>query len=299
MMHGSLCLKNGILYVGRHELTAHVRPYDLDGAPLGAGFSFGGRSAAGEACARRAAIAGLDVDADHVVWVADAASASVRCFNLFGLEVAGFAGRREPKDDALGALREPADLALEERTDDGPLCWVASGGRRRHALQVFDASGACLESLRPEGDPEGRFRGVSAVAVHGRDACVCERSAGRVQIFRNRAFHFSFRIPVNGDAHFEPVAAIPLSDGRIVVAQGGPRSAILLVDGAGRLVRVLADTGASAGSVSELGDLAVEESPFDRSTRIAAIDCDAERVQVFTLEGRCYGSFESLPGAAP
>ena len=41
-MQGSLCLRGGILYVGRHELTAHVRPYDLDGRPPGAGFPFRG-----------------------------------------------------------------------------------------------------------------------------------------------------------------------------------------------------------------------------------------------------------------
>ena len=124
--------------------------------------------------------------------------------------------------------------------------------------------------------------------------------------------HFAFQIPVNdpGDTQrtgsgaggraggFQPVAAVPLPDGRIVVAQGGVQSALFVVDAAGRLQRVLARTGVEQGCVFEPADVAVELSERDRTTRVVAIDMDAERVQVFTLEGRCYGSFQNLPGEA-
>ena len=46
MNQGSLCLRGGVLYVARHAQTAHVRPYDLDGRPLGPGYSFRGRGGA-------------------------------------------------------------------------------------------------------------------------------------------------------------------------------------------------------------------------------------------------------------
>ena len=39
-MQGSLALHRGVLYVGRHEKTAHVSTWDLDGTSRGAGFSF-------------------------------------------------------------------------------------------------------------------------------------------------------------------------------------------------------------------------------------------------------------------
>ena len=36
------------------------------------------------------------------------------------------------------------------------------------------------------------------------------------------------------------------------------------------------------------------EAGRDRETRILSLDLDGERVQVFTLEGRCYGAFQEL-----
>jgi hypothetical protein len=83
MAHGSLCLRNGVLYVGRHAQTAHVAAYDLDGNALGIGFSVRGPGGG------RAAAAGIAVDDDHRVWVADAANGRVRAFTLFGRELAG------------------------------------------------------------------------------------------------------------------------------------------------------------------------------------------------------------------
>ena len=182
-MQGSLSLSSGILYVGRHAKTAHVRPYDLDGQALARGFSF--RGPEGE----RASITGLDVDSDRRNWVADGAAAAVRTFNLFGAEVGGIAGRRDPRRDAAGILRDLTDVCVEDRDDDEQAIWVASGGRRRHAVQVFDSDGELVDSLRPEGDPEGTFDGVRGVAVAGSRACVCETRRGRVQVFRNRVFH--------------------------------------------------------------------------------------------------------------
>jgi hypothetical protein len=37
--------------------------------------------------------------------------------------------------------------------------------------------------------------------------------------------------------------------------------------------------------------VAVEAGGLDASTRLAVVDRDGERVQVFTVEGRCYGAF--------
>jgi hypothetical protein len=57
---------------------------------------------------------------------------------------------------------------------------------------------------------------------------------------------------------------------------------------------VLAEGGVGDGCVHEPDDLAVEEAECDRRSRVAVLDRDAERVQVFNLEGRCHGAFESL-----
>ena len=292
-MQGSLSLVRGVLYVGRHELTAHVRPYDLDGRALGPGFSFRGPD--GEA----ARVSGLAVDEDHHVWVADGAAGRVRAFNLFGRECGGFGAAG---GDVRGALTGVSDLCLLPPVgegSDGNFTLVTTRGQRlRHALQVFEPDGRWVQSLRPEGDPRGQFRGLRRVASDGKLIWACDARAGVVQVFRDLEFHFLFKVPVRAGGRFEPTAVAPLQDGRMILATGGADSSLLLLDAGGRLLRVLAEAGHAAGEVFEPEDIALEEDSGDRSRRLAVIDRDAERVQVFTVEGRCHGALEEMPGEA-
>jgi hypothetical protein len=294
-MQGALALANGVLYVGRHEKTAHVRPYDLDGRPLSAGFSF--RGPGGEPCA----LAGLAVDEDRHVWVGDRLAERIRGFTLFGREFAAFAGIPEGSGDPRGALGGVTDLALvrpagEEEAE--PLLLVARGGWRRHAVQLFTLDGHWSGSLRPCGEPLGHFQDVRAVAAHGRLIFVAEGRPGRIQVFRDGDFHFLFEVPMRPGGRFEPVGLAPLEDGRLVIACAGSDSALLVVDAAGRLVQTLAEGGGEAGQVREPNDVVAETAPAGSEPRVAAIDLDAERVQVFTLAGRCYGELTELPGRA-
>ena len=291
MNHGSLSLRNGVLYVARHERTAHVRPYDLDGRALGPGFSF--RGPLGEPCG----LGGIEVDSDHQVWIADALSGNVRAFTLFGRESTVLRSREGARDDARGSFAQVCDVALHE-TDDERLVLVASGGWRRHALQLLRSDGSFVDSLRPEGSPLKRFHALTRVAHAGRWTLACEAGAARVQVFRDFDFHFAFQLSVRNGLKLEPIAVAPLSDGRSVVAVGGDESALLLVDAAGRLQRVLAGHGAGHGEVEHPGDVVVEDLGGSGVPRIAVIDRDAERVQVFTLEGRCHGELEGLPDGA-
>lgn len=301
-MQGSLALKGGVLYVGRHVKTAHVRAYDLDGRPLGPGFSFRGPARA------RAAAAGLAVDDDRRVWVADTPADRVRAFNLFGSEVAGVggAGGEEEPRDAAGSIQRPVGVACLGGSEDLRLT-VALGGTRRHAVQVFDEAGRFRASLRPEGRAGARFRRVLGVAVLGRFTYVCEGGARRVQVFRDGEFHFAIPMPaLPGAAGLrpEPRAAAPLPDGRLLVACGAPPaaatedggSAVLLFDGSGRLLQALAEHGAEEGRVFEPDDVVVEPGARDRESRVVVIDRDGERLQVFNLLGRCYGTFAEEAG---
>lgn len=290
-MHGSLCLRSGVLYVARHAQTAFVRPYDLDGRPLARGFSFRGEG--GASCA----IGGIDVDSDRQVWAADTTSGCVRAFNLFGVQTACFRGVERERDDARGVLRGVVDVAVQE-TDETRTITVASRGWRRHAVQSFDSSGQCVRSLRPGGDPVGRFRDVQRIASRGRFTYVCEFGVGRVQVFRDGEHHFSFRpVDARGVA-VTPAAVAPLEDGRLVIACGAEDARLLLVDASGRLIRELACSGRDGADIRHPGDVAVEDGVADDSMRIAVIDQDAERVQVFTLDGACHGELPELPGHA-
>lgn len=293
-MQGALALGAGVLYVGRHETTAHVRPYDWDGRPISAGFSF--RGPGGEPCE----LVGLDVDEDRHLWVADRRSSRVRVFTVFGREVATLGEGSAAGVDVRGGWSDLSSLALQvpgNEQEESSL-WIARGGWMRHAVQRVSLQGAWLQSLRPEGNPLGKFRDVLAVAHSTPWTYVAEGRPGRIQVFRDGEFHFAYSVPARPGARFEPTGLAPLSDGRLVVACGGDASALLLLDAAGRLQTVLAQGGRGDGEVLAPGDVVLEEGRDGGDARLAVIDQDAERVQVFTLTGRCFGELQDLPGRA-
>ncbi len=291
-MQGSLCLHRGVLWVGRHELTAHVRPFDLDGHALGEGFSFRGDDGA------PASVAGLDAGDEHTLWVADSAGGRVQGFNVFGRPTRAVGRGAAGEPDAPGGTAGAQDVVVLAEPDEPARLVACFDGERRHGVQVFDEEGAWVESLRCEGSPLRRFVDARRLGARGRLLYVCERRAGRVQVFRDGDFHFAFRVESAPGRPAEVAAVEPLSDDRLLVAVAGAASAVLLTDGAGRVLRVLAEHGPEEGRVFEPNDLAAEPEPAadEGRRRFAVIDRDAERVQVFTLEGRCYGAFEGLPG---
>lgn len=280
-MQGSLAFHAGVLYVGRHALSASVAAFDLDGRALETRFTFRDQGQG------RSSVDGLALDGDHRIWVADGGARRVRAFTLFGQEVASVGGEEHDERDAAGRIGTPVAVATYGADDDLHVV-VASRGVRRHALQVLHPASGRSRSLRPRGDPEGQFRGLCAVDVTGRDTFACEAGRGRVQVFRDGEFHFEIALPLAPDAHATGIACAP--DGRLVVAVGGARPGLLVLNAAGRLERVLAE---DEGLVDP-GDVAVACGASDEETRIAVIDRDGERVQVFTLGGRCFGAFTDL-----
>jgi len=322
-MHGSLALHQGVLYVGRYAKTAWVATYDLDGHALETSFAFRDEKLG------RSAVGGLDVDTDHRVWVADTSAGRVRAFTLFGQQVVDIGdtewrererhgerhGERQDErqggrgeEDRLGLLGTPNDVLIRGADEELQVV-VCSAGSRRHAVQVFQAHAGRVRSLRPLGDPRGQFHGAVGLAVEDDLLYVCERgvggspahsagrTAGRVQVFKDDEFHFAIQIPVAGGARFEPVAAALLPDGRSVIATAGEASGLLLVDRAGRLVRVLAEAGSESGRLTHPGDVVIARGEDEQDTRVLVIDQDGGRVQVFTLDGRCYGAFTALTGS--
>ncbi|HED64791.1 MAG TPA: hypothetical protein ENJ09_04460 [Planctomycetes bacterium] len=294
-MTGSLALENGLLYIGTEEKTARVRVFDLDGRAVGAGITFrDGR-------AGRSRAAGVSVDLDHRIWVADTPASRIRRFTLFGVEEGGFGLPEDAPIETLdtvagapgamdrrGVVRAPVDVWVEGHGDEGTVI-VACDGERRHAVQVFDFLGRYLFSPKPLGEAHGRFRFVRGLARRGPLLAVVE--SGRVQIFRDGDFHFAFANPCAGRERFAPNAIALLADGRMVLAVGGEESSLLLLDPGGRVLRRLAGAGTGAGEVLEPTDVVVEEDGGDERRRVVVIDRDGERVQVFTLGGRCYGAF--------
>lgn len=282
-MQGSLHLEGGVLYVGSHALTAHVRAFDLEGRRLAAGFSFR------DPVRGRSSVDGLALDEDHRLWVADGAARRLRAFTLFGRELAVVGALEGTSEDRCGELGAPSDV-LSLGSEREQVLVVASGGRRRHALHLLEPASGVSRSLRPLGDPLGRYGDICDLAAQGETLWVCERRARRVQVFRGGEFHYAFE-PAAGRRSGEPCALASLGDGRLALCLGGAASALLVVDGSGRTLEVLATAGEGEGRVLEPSDLAVEPAAEGRAARIFALDRDGERVQVFTPDGVCLGAF--------
>lgn len=289
-MYGSIDLQRGTLFVGGQDRRARLAAFDLDGRVLSPGFAFA------DARLGRSVAAGLAVDSEYRLWVADTTAHRVRCFTVFGQEVGGLGvpldadlERLDPTVDVRGELRRPVDVLTRE-VDGVLFLVVASAGVRRHAVQIFDESGQQRFSLRSLGDPHATFGDVTALAAEGRSLYVAERR-GRVQVFRDLDFQFAFDLP---ERAFEPQALASLEDGRLLVANGGVDAALLLLDAHGRLLSEVATGGEEAmGTVQIPGDVAVERDVDDTRRRVVLLDADGERIQIFTLAGRCYGAFSA------
>lgn len=284
-MHGSLALRNGVLWVAKSIRSTRVTAYDLDGRPLGRSFVLRGEEGA------RPSIRAIAVDEDRRIWAADAASGCVRVYSVTGTQVGLVASVGDPDADRAGALGDPAGIAVQGVETETRIL-VSRRGNRRHALFLLTpglapgGDAAPPRSLVPGGDPQDTFRNLAGVALAGDRAYACEPGTGTIQVFRQGEFLFRMR------SRLEPRLVSPLPDGRVVVACGGDSgSALLLLDGNGSLLTPLAEGGTDEGRVDFPTGLAVEEGAPHPGTRVAVLDQAGDRVQVFTLDGRCYGSF--------
>src|SRR5689334_8557398 len=281
-MRARLASAAGVLYVLRDERGPRLGAFDWDGRPLSEPFAI--PAAEPHACDPRA----LAVDGDRRLWIADRGARALRAFSVFGREVQ----RLSPEARAPGTLESLSALAAQGVEHELMLA-AGSGGERRHALLIHGQDGRRPLSLRPLGDPEGRFSGLCDLVFAGRRLYVCEEHAARVQVFRELEFHYALRA-----GGLRPCAIAPLSDERVLVAQAGEPSALALVGPDGSLLRLIAAHGEDEGQVSDPCALALEEGEDERHTRVALLDRGGDRVQIFALDGRCFGSFPGLGGAS-
>ena len=289
-MQGSLCQAGGVLYVGRHAKSASVTAFDLDGRLL-QGIAEYRDDATG-----RSSASGVCVDADHRLWVADGPGGCVRGFTLFGKQIAHLGVESDvdqAQADRRGVLGTPVDV-LATGEDEEMVLVVASEGIRRHAVQVLDPEGGRTLSLRPLGDPHGRFQGVCALAARGTtDLLVLESGVPRIQVFRGGNFHYS--IPVDPGEHGGRPRALTITpEGHAAVAFGGGSAGVWVFDDGGHVLQQVAQSGNEEGQVEDPCGLAVMPRDGAQPARVFVLDRYGDRVQVFTLDGTCYGAFPAL-----
>ena len=268
--------------------TTRVTAFDLDGRPLGPTTTLRGEKGT------RTEIRAIAVDEDRRIWAADAGSGCVRAYNVSGAEVGRVESVGDPAADRPGALGDPAGLAVQGVESETRLL-LSRRGHLHNALVLLapDPAGdpGPPKVLHRDGDPREPWRHLAGVALAGDRALACEAGTGTIHVFRGGEFLFRIELP-GSPARLEPRLVAPLADGRLVVAcGGGTESALLLLDPGGGVLATIAAEGEEEGAVHLPTGLAVEEGPPRPNSRIAVLDRDAERIQVFTLDGRCYGSF--------
>jgi hypothetical protein len=290
----SLALRHGVLWIARSVKVTRLAPFDVNGRRLGPGFTMHGIDRAGTE------VRGIAVDEDHRVWAADAASGSLRAFTAFGAEITALRSLQDPESDRPEAFGDPGGIASQGVEADARLL-LSRRGERRHALLLVDPARGTSSSLRAGGDAQGSFSNLAGVALSERLAFACETGKKSVQVFRDGEFHYRISMPAprRGVSSLEPCSVAALRDGRAVVAcRGGEGGAVLLFDPGGSLVRCIA-VGRADGTV-ETGDVegpsavAVQEGASDRTSLVLVLDRDGDRVQAFSLDGACLGSFHDL-----
>lgn len=259
-----------------------IRLFDLDGRRLGAD--------GGAATFEIERPAGVAMDDDRRVWVCQPDASAVVAFSAFGRASARLVDSIEVAGrDAPGVLGRA--FALDVRGDtDGLELVVASRGRRRHGLQVFDESGRCTRSLRPDGASHGTFRALEDVAFDGRFVYAVQ-SHGRVSVYRDLDHHFGFDVPIDAP---RLRAVAPAGGGRIAVLD--ELEGVLVFGPGGELLDRPLPVGVHRGGASDLEspvDLVVERGRDDARRRLVVMDRDGARVQVFSLVGSPFGVFDT------
>lgn len=318
MNTGGLYLHEGVLFVAGYDKPGSIRAFDLDGRRLDPGAVLE-RTGSGSA----PAISGLAVDADRKLWVADSGSGLVRCLSLFGKEAGSFAPQGKPLEQPLGGqlggqlgVNAPIDVALAQSSKYTGV-FAAIPGRRVGAVALYLPDGSLLQTLRSEGDPQAPFRRVVRIATHGELLFVVEAGARRVQVFRAGEFHYSFPAGRLGESSVasegRPRALASVGDGRLVMAVepvgegdndcevGADRnSGLFVLSERGGAEARLAGPGCGEGEIDHPVDVVVEsvlawehesQGDLDRRRRVVVLDQDGGRIQVFSLAGRCFGSF--------
>ena len=307
MNAGAIAFLEGILFVGENFGRGRVLVFDEDGRGLHAGFELGPGSA----------VSGLVADSDRRLWIADTASRHVRLWNVFGREDAGFVPQGGVLEAAAGGRTDgPVDVALAAGSTYTGV-WALEGGLRRSAVGLYLPDGTRLEGLRSEGNPKQAFDHGTRLATAGELVAVLEHGRRQVQVFRGLEFHFAIPLMrAAGVSADRAVALALLTDGSALVGLG-PSEDAEVDPGAGVVERILwlepsghvrAEIANSASpqhpggsTIDGLVDFALDpgSDPTAHSARDASqaalyvLDRLGKRVQVFNLEGRAWGAFDT------
>ncbi|MCR9243861.1 MAG: NHL repeat-containing protein [bacterium] len=269
-MSGGVAVRANLLCVTWSAAQGHVFLFDIEARERVSAWSMPtGSTGYSDA-------AGVAMDENFHLYVADPHNQRVRHFSVFGRHLGDF-GRALPATgdvgrDRAGVLEHPRAVAVHGRT------LVVAGGERprRFAVQRFDRSGNALTPLHSGGDPEAEFSAPHAVYADSAGILVADTLAGCVQRFRpDGAFVAS--VPCAPRGHLaRPTAVVRRADGSLLLVDRGDDHGLRAVGADGRALPVPGDLPARCRDVVALA--------VDETSRLYVLDHHGERVVRFDTE---------------
>ena len=178
----------------------------------------------------------------------------------------------------------PTDIAF---SNDGKLYAADSSNEQ---VQIFDTEGNFLSSFGESGTDEGKFKGLSGIAVDSVGNIYTSEidiNTSRIQIFDKDGEHvFSFGSRGESISRFMNPKHITVDDsGKIFVADSG-NNRIKSFDSSGENDLVFGNQGVQNGYFNDANSVAV-----DSSGKIYVADLHNYRIQVFDNSGNFLSSF--------
>lgn len=219
---------------------------------------------------------GLSVDPDGNLWATDVALHQVIKLAPDGRVLLTLGTRREPGDDGQHFNR-PTQVGFAK---DGTI--LVADGYRNTRIARFSPDGRFLGQWGTPGNGPGQFNTPHGIAIDSAGKVyVADRQNDRVQVFTPEGKLLAiWASPQIG----RPYGVAVLGHDRFAIADGGEqpqsgpdRSALVIVDGAGRVIERVGRFGNQDGQFRMAHHLAA-----DRNGAIYVVDITGQRVQKFT-----------------
>ena len=218
---------------------------------------------------------GLSVDQQDNLWATD-----VALHQVFKLSPAGKVlltlGERTVAGDDGGHFNRPTQVAV---ASDGTV--LVADGYRNTRIARFSPGGTLLGQWGTPGNRPGEFQTPHAIAIDGRGRIlVADRQNDRVQVFDSAGkFVEAWSSPLIG----RPYGIAVIGPDRYAIADGGEqpgngpdRSALVIVNGAGKVLQRIGRFGNYDGQFRMAHHVAA-----DREGAVYVVDITGQRVQKF------------------